>query len=118
MTPTIRSTTLANKNLKFPKKGDGNGLNLDHANIHVWSVDFLEHFHELFKEFRELISNEELGRAKRLYRANDFKRYLTGRMVLRILLGRYLKLNPSEFSFDSCNGKPCLTNSPLKFNLS
>lgn len=118
MTPTIRSSTLANNSSKFQRNEDRIELSLNYANIHVWSIEFQEHFHELFKRFRSMISDDEFAKAKRLHRANDFKRYFTGRIVLRILLGRYLTRHPTEISFDSFNGKLYLPDSPLKFNVS
>lgn len=114
MTPTIHSTTLATIDLNE----DTTGLKLDSSHVHVWSIEFPKHFHELFKSYRYLIGHDEFDRAKRLHWADDFKRYLTGRIVLRILLGRYLALHPSEILFGSDNGKFCSMNIPLKFNLS
>ena len=118
MTPTIRSVTLPKINLRNHTNDNGCPPELDSFNIHVWSIEFHDHFQELFKRFRNLISPEEYDKAKKLYWANDFKRYLSGRIVLRILLGRYLACSPEEITFNSHNGKLCLSGSPLKFNLS
>lgn len=118
MTPTIRSVTLPNIDPRNNRNEETGRLILDSSIVHVWSIEFHEHFHELFKRFRRQISPNEYDKAKRLHRANDIKRYLTGRIVLRILLGRYLPGNPSEILFRSDNGKLSVIGSPLKFNLS
>lgn len=118
MTPSIRSVTLSEINPRSHRNEEERQLKLDSSNVHVWSIEYLEHFQELFKSFRYLVSLDEFEKTKRLYRANDFKRYITGRIILRILLGKYLERDPSGISFSSKNGKLRLLGSPLKFNLS
>lgn len=118
MTPTIRSKTLAENDSEFRGIEANDELNLGHFSVHIWNIEYSEHFHEMFRRFRSLMDKDEFAKAKRLFRANDLKRYLTGRIVLRILLGKYLKRQPSEISYDSFNGKLYLKDSPLKFNLS
>lgn len=118
MIPRIRSLTLQNIDARIAENYELNKLVLNPSNIHVWSIGYTEHFHELFKNFRFLISQSEFDKAKRLHWANHFKRYLTGRVILRILLARYLNLSPSKILFNSNNGKLFLHGSPLKFNLS
>src|SRR5690606_31663161 len=114
MTPTIRSVTLPKIDPRINRSDERGLLKLDSSTIHVWNICFHEHFQELFKRFRSLISHDDYEKAKRLYRANDFKRYLTGRIVLRLLLGRYLACDSSNIDFAYFNGKPYIAGSPLK----
>jgi 4'-phosphopantetheinyl transferase len=91
---------------------------LEQNKIHIWSVRVCEHFHDLFRRYRFLLREDDFDRIKNLYRADDVKKYLTSRIILRILAGRYLSLPPTRISFCSREGKPSLLGVPLKFNLS
>jgi len=98
-----------------------NRLNYDLElnDVHVWKILISDHFHKLFKDYKFILNEQELNRAKRYHSKQDFQRYLTGRITLRILLGKYLGLQAASIPFDFEYKKPTtgLKNS-LKFNLS
>lgn len=87
--------------------------------VHVWKVKVPEHFCSLFKEHRHILNPQEYEKAKRFHWEDDFRSYLTGRMVLRILLSKYLDISAQNVEFRTQRKKPIITNDPsLKFNLS
>lgn len=65
-----------------------------------------------------VLSGDELARASRFVFDVDRNRYLTGRLALRHLLGRYLDRDPSDVRFAySSYGKPELPGETLRFNV-
>ena len=61
----------------------------------------------------------EQARAARLRFERDRERFSTCRAALRVILGRYLNLEPGALVFDTGEyGKPTLSNQPLEFNVS
>jgi len=92
-------------------------LNIDE--IHVWRIRVSEHFSDLFKEHRTILNKHDLDKASRFYWEEDFKSFLTGRIVLRILLGRYLNIAADKIEFDLTTNKPAIVPADLaKYNLS
>jgi 4'-phosphopantetheinyl transferase len=72
---------------------------------------------------RQVLSPDEQERSNRFHFEPDRRRYLIGRGVLKILLGRRLETNPETLRFDyNAYGKPALAadlaHSRLQFNLS
>lgn len=68
-----------------------------------------------------LLSGDENDRAKRFRRSRDRSRYLAGRGLLRVLLGKHLGVSPSALDLAAdALGKPHLRNrpEPVCFNLS
>jgi len=67
-----------------------------------------------------LLSNDELARAQRFVRTADRERWMASRAILRVLLGRYLNMDPRSLTFrTSTDGKPALANAATpRFNLS
>lgn len=87
--------------------------------VHVWKVGVAEHFHELFKKYRTILNADEITKAKAFYRADDFRRYITSKIMLRVLLSKYLSLPPSAIQFSNKKGKPTISSSlSLRYNLS
>lgn len=87
--------------------------------VHVWKVKVPEHFCSLFKEHRHILNPQEYEKAKRFHWEDDFRSYLTGRMVLRILLSKYLDIDAQNIEFGTERKKPAIKNDrSLKFNLS
>lgn len=87
--------------------------------VHVWKVKVPEHFCSLFKEHRHILNSKEYEKAKRFHWEDDFRSYLTGRMVLRILLSKYLNITAGSIEFGTAGKKPIINNEPsFKFNLS
>jgi 4'-phosphopantetheinyl transferase len=90
--------------------------------IHVWHAA-LDREEKSIAQLESTLSQEEIARADRFHFANDRKRFVAARGLLRELLGKYLQQTPAslEFSYGK-HGKPSLTgvnlSSGLCFNLS
>jgi 4'-phosphopantetheinyl transferase len=97
-------------------------LSIEHGAVHVWSWDFKFSEGELH-HYMDLLSPEEQCRLQRFRFERDRIRYAISHAILRILLGRYLGLQPTSIGFTRNRyGKPDFTpvfsNSKLRFNLS
>lgn len=89
------------------------------SDVHVWNIKVPNYFNDLFREYRSVLNQEEFYKAKAFYWEDDFKSYLTGRIVLRILLSRYLSKSISDIRFNPEAKKPAIiSHTPLKYNLS
>ncbi len=90
---------------------------LGDAEVHVWCADL----DQAPEPYTALLSADEISRAQRFHFESDRHRFMVGRGVLRILLGKYLKLAPAQIEFDyGSHGKPVLAArlaSPVCFNL-
>ena len=90
--------------------------------VHVWREN-LDNVKPLLEEFAQVLSEDELVRARRFHFEQHRQRFIAGRGILRSILGRYLNIEPSEINFGyEPRGKPFLDEScnqiNLKFNLS
>ena len=66
----------------------------------------------------DVLSADEHARATRFRFGADRTRWIRGRSLLRLLLGRYLDADPSRIRIElSANGKPEVRGSPVSFNL-
>ncbi len=91
-------------------------LSLAKDAVHLWLAD-LDRV-EAFEFHKGILSHEEQGRANRFKFWRDQRRYINGRGILRVLLGRYLRKPPQHIEIEySAHGKLYLTNSPVNFNL-
>jgi 4'-phosphopantetheinyl transferase len=91
---------------------------LQPGEVHVWCAH-LGRTDE--NAMRKLLSPAEWIRAERFHFDRDTTRFVTGRGLLRTILGRYLGIAPSEIRFShGLHGKPELegAQSSLCFNLS
>lgn len=92
------------------------------SDVHVWQAD-LDAPEMVRHRLGRLLVPEEQARAARFYFERDRQRYLAGRGLLRLLLGRYLGRPPEglELTYNRY-GRPSLAGSdnlpPLHFNLS
>jgi 4'-phosphopantetheinyl transferase len=89
--------------------------------ISIWSVG-LEWPESEVQAAAEILSSDEQERAKRFHRAPDRKHFIVARAALRVILTRYLNVDPRQISFDqNAFGKPRLTGDTyypdLRFNL-
>jgi 4'-phosphopantetheinyl transferase len=89
--------------------------------ISIWSVG-LEWPESEVQAAAEILSSDEQKRAKRFYRVSDRKHFIVARAALRVILTRYLNVDPRQISFDqNAFGKPRLTGDryypDLRFNL-
>lgn len=88
--------------------------------VHVWVLP-LDRPALDPERFRPVLSAEERLRAEKFLRADDRRRYVTTRGVLRHLLGSYLAALPTDLRFCKNEfGKPQLADppAPLRFNVS
>lgn len=91
---------------------------LDPADVHLWLVDL-----DRPTTLAATLSADEQARAARFYFERDRRRYVTGRASLRLILGRYLGVEPAQLAFDyTPYGRPHLAASfapaGLRFNAS
>ena len=90
--------------------------------VHVWCAS-LERTPNHLQSLWALLSPDERRRAESFYFRKDRDRFVLARALLRIVLGRYLKLNAAEVRFSySAYGKPALAQGcgtgEIRFNLS
>lgn len=99
-----------------PTPDDFPALTVDE--VHVWQID-LDVDASIYWD---LLSDEERERALRFRFERDRDHYTVGRGCVRTLVGRYLKVPPTELRFGyGTHGKPTLASpagSELRFNLS
>lgn len=89
---------------------------LDEGAVHVWRADLTT----LPDDLGGLLCSDERRRAARFPRDHDGRLWARSRGVLRVLLGRYLRSNPSSLRLVTGeHGKlAVLDDQPLLFNLS
>lgn len=95
---------------------------LNGGEMHLMADSLEAPVEEIFA-LRQLLTTDELARAKRFHFERDRRRFIVARGLLRRLLGGYLALPPQEIRFTySDHGKPALLDaqnpSGLQFNLS
>jgi 4'-phosphopantetheinyl transferase len=89
------------------------------AQVDLWQIDLIEMLND-YDAFLSMLSSDETTRANRFRRTSDRERFICTRGVLRMLLGRYLAIPPTEIRFDYGNfGKPRLATDaqPLFFSV-
>src|SRR5690242_5978144 len=90
--------------------------------VHVWRAT-LDVTPIIVDRLREVLSDDELSRAKRFHFERDVHHFIVARGYLRTILSRYLKTPAAEIEFAyGANGKPeladsCAQTSRLYFNL-
>ena len=97
-------------------------LSISTGMVHVWAWDYACSVEDL-NRYIPLLSSDERFRMQRFRFEKDRVRYGVSHAILRILLGRYLGVQPSSIFFDQNEfGKPSLAKdlmaSKLTFNLS
>ena len=76
--------------------------------VHVW-VAVLDSPGLPFQSLERSLSSDELRRADRFHFEKDHRHYVVSRALLRVILGRYLDLEPSQIRFEhNPHGKPFL----------
>lgn len=87
--------------------------------IHVWPIR-IEPSDELTARFERMLNADERARAARFRFRHLRQSFVTIRGALRILLGRYLRIDPATVRFQyGALGKPHLPSpAPIHFNLS
>ena len=89
---------------------------------HVWLTE-LNLRPSLLENLKDALSTDELARANRFHFEKDRRHFIAARGLLRVILGRYLNLEPQRLKFSyATHGKPKIMNEMeydyLKFNLS
>ena len=97
-------------------------LELTTDEIHVWCAS-LDQRLPRFYGFIQTLSMDDRMRAEQFYFEQDRKHFIASRGIVRMILGRYLGVEPKRLQF--CygkNGKPALANTfgkgNIRFNLS
>jgi 4'-phosphopantetheinyl transferase len=89
--------------------------------VHVWRMA-LDQGAEAIARLDAVLTAGERARAAGFYRPRDQARFVAGRGLLRVILGRYLDAAPASLQFDlNEHGKPRLVGDAaeaLSFNLS
>jgi len=76
--------------------------------ICIWQIEIIPGISPT-RDLSILLKSDELERANRYYFERDRNRFITSRGALRILLGKYLKKNPTDIEFTiTVNKKPSL----------
>jgi 4'-phosphopantetheinyl transferase len=98
------------------------GKPLSSNDVHVWcaslDIDILQS-----KNLSMNLSADELARAGRFRFERDRKRFILAHAFLRVIIGRYLEINPHQLCFEyTSHGKPILSSNQgydtLCFNMS
>jgi len=85
--------------------------------FHVWYADLNPESSRL-DYLNGLLSPAEQNRAKRFKFWRDQRRFIVGRAMLRLLIGRYLLTEAKQIKFSyNKYGKPFLASNQLRFNL-
>src|SRR5215211_7705875 len=94
-------------------------LILSEDEAHIWraNLDLNKSFQN---SFLKLLSPDEKNRAEKFRFNKDCQNFIIARGILRLLIGKYLEINPAEISFQYSEfGKPSIiNNNSLQFNIS
>lgn len=93
------------------------------ASIDVWFACYQEISDpSLHAEYRSLLTDEERAKEFRFYFPDDQRRYLVTRALVRLVLSRYLDVDPRDWRFaNNRYGRPSIANlnsDDLCFNIS
>ncbi|MCJ8281095.1 MAG: 4'-phosphopantetheinyl transferase superfamily protein [Rivularia sp. ALOHA_DT_140] len=85
--------------------------------VHIWREN-LGNVKPLLEDFSQILSEDELVRAKRFHFEKHRQRFIAGRGILRDILSRYLNIEAAEINFSyEPHGKPFLDKSCNQINL-
>ncbi|MBV6626441.1 MAG: 4'-phosphopantetheinyl transferase superfamily protein [Rivularia sp. (in: Bacteria)] len=103
--------------LKAPKN-----IELLSNEVHIWREN-LDNVKPLLEDLTQILSEDELVRARRFHFEMHRQRFIAARGILRNILGRYLNIEASKIEFGyEPRGKPFLDKKcnqiNLKFNVS
>jgi len=99
-------------------------LLLDKENIDIWLAFYGEMAEAPLTNMHELLTEPERRQQTRFYFADDRKRYLVTRALVRTVLSRYAAVAPSDWTFSpNAYGRPAIANhcqdaAGLSFNIS
>ena len=97
-------------------------LTLGSNEVHVWQAALDVKASDV-QRLQQILSPDERARAGRFYFRKDREHFIVARGVLRVILGRYLGMDPNQIRFSySPHGKPALAGDSRRnafhFNLS
>jgi 4'-phosphopantetheinyl transferase len=97
-------------------------LVLEPEDVHIWRIA-LDQPSARLQHYAQLLAPDETARAQRFYFERDRRHFTVGRGALRMILGRYAGIAPSQLQFTYTSyGKPALSEATggdtLRFNLS
>lgn len=112
--PVIPSFEDRSAPIEILKIGDGE--------VHVWCGSY-DDMQPYFSMLRDTLSQKERMRGEKYHFPIDRHNYHARHGMLRVLIGRYLSINPKEIRFDTNPfGKPVIQNicreDPIRFNIS
>lgn len=114
----MRSTATAAELLPDLALLSGLALRLRARDVDLWRVSLDEQSDTIVEQLGEFLSDDEQSRADAFHFERDCRRFVVGRGVLRVLLGRYLDRAPQDVLFTyGPNGKPYLIEDQVSFNL-
>lgn len=89
---------------------------LNESRIDLWQFSLEHELHVA----EQLLNSDERSRGDRFYFSRHKRRFTTARATLRIILSRYLNIQPERLEFTyNAHGKPAVINSQkLQFNIS
>jgi 4'-phosphopantetheinyl transferase len=92
------------------------------SDLHVWRAN-LNQSESTIEELSGHLTNDERSRAKRFYFQKDHRHFIVARGILRVILSRYLSIEPERLCFSYNEyGKPALgadyERCGIRFNLS
>ncbi|MDQ3194604.1 MAG: 4'-phosphopantetheinyl transferase superfamily protein, partial [Bacteroidota bacterium] len=92
-------------------------MNIPDHEIHIYSIDSNK-FHTDTESLQHILSPDEISKAIRFRFEKDKLNYILFRSSLRKILSLYLNTDPAAISISySEKGKPFISNSSIKFNL-
>ncbi|MGI4022454.1 MAG: 4'-phosphopantetheinyl transferase family protein [Janthinobacterium lividum] len=109
------------KNFNEPDwKAAATAIYTDFKQITVWQIQ-ISSFMANLNELKSLLQTQEMEKIKRYQQENDRNQRIISKAVLRILLGRYIGINPKEIRFQVDQHKKAVIENPfssLHFNVS
>jgi 4'-phosphopantetheinyl transferase len=98
--------------------GPSDHAQLESREIHVWGSS-IDRDQAWSSRFAKLLSKSERERASRFRFELDARRFIASRAILRLILSRYLEVDPCKLEFSyGPHGKPALLKEDFRFSLS
>ena len=119
MSTTSAVSVAASASRLFQSDTCAASTSLQGTTVHAWSAS-LEPATSLAAQWESVLSPDEHARADRFVFERDRRRFVAGRVFLRLLLARYLSADPAQLRFRYGSfGKPELlcSSEDLQFNL-
>src|SRR4051812_49389135 len=87
---------------------------IEEGDIDLWEAQLDQQEPEVVQFLQSLLSADESERAAKFYFERDRRRFVVGRGILRMILARYVAIEPRELRFAyGENGKPEIEGAPV-----